>query len=99
MPGSIPHDRSWRIAQLDSVAAGCLAALGRVAQAAPLIKSSTPIVLARWKPATFYGHDALERAIRVEQLAGDGAALAGYQQLMAATTEQKSDGADRGAQR
>ena len=59
-------DEPWRVALVDNVAAGCLAALGRMPEARALAGRSTPQVLAHWKPATLYGHDALEREQRLE---------------------------------
>lgn len=57
-----PND-PWRVALVDSVRAGCLTKLGRYDEAAKLLATSNPEILARWNPNTMYGHDAVARDI------------------------------------
>lgn len=54
-------DDPWRIALIDNVWAECLWRSGNKAEAALLIRSSTPLVLERWKPTTIFGFDAKAR--------------------------------------
>lgn len=82
-------DDPWRSAHVDSVRAGCLTRLGRYAEAQRLMEPSLRLVLRRWPAASLYGHDALERALRLGTLSGDGAARERYGALLA-----KADGAE-----
>jgi tetratricopeptide (TPR) repeat protein len=74
-------DDPWRVAHVDNVRAGCLTGLKRYAEAEKFIETSTPIMLAKWPPATLYGHDTLDRAIRLYSRTQDSAKLAHYRQL------------------
>jgi tetratricopeptide (TPR) repeat protein len=56
-------DDPWRVALVDSVRAGCLTKLGRYDEAAKLLATSNPVILARWNPNTMYGHDAVARDV------------------------------------
>ncbi|MFO1401070.1 MAG: toll/interleukin-1 receptor domain-containing protein [Steroidobacteraceae bacterium] len=76
-------DEPWRAAHVDSVRAGCLTGLGRYAEARALVEASLPGVLRRWPADSLYGHDALERALRLGTLSGDAAARARYGALLA----------------
>lgn len=75
-----PHD-PWRLAHLDNVRAGCLTVDKRYVEAEPLIASSMPALLTKWPPDTLYGHDALQRSLRLYRLTGDQPKLAHYQLL------------------
>jgi len=74
-------DDPWRVALVDSVHAGCLTRLGSYAAAAALIESSTPTILARWKPDSLYGYDSLQRAISLYERTGDQIQSARYRAL------------------
>ncbi len=74
-------DEPWRTAHVDNVRGACLAALGRLSEAAPLIAQSTPVVLGKWPAQTAYGHDTLNRALRVFELMGDRRKVAQYRKL------------------
>jgi tetratricopeptide (TPR) repeat protein len=71
-------DDPWRTAHVDNVRAGCLTGIKRYADAARLMAASLPVVLKKWPAATLYGHDALERAVRLYAQNGDGAFAARY---------------------
>ena len=64
-------DEPWRVALVDNVRAGCLAQVGRAAEAEPLIAGSLPVLIDKWGPNTYYGHDAVQRATRVYKLTGN----------------------------
>jgi tetratricopeptide (TPR) repeat protein len=64
-------DEPWRVALADNVRAGCLAQAGRAAEAEPLIAGSLPVLIGKWGPDTYYGHDAVQRATRVYTLTGN----------------------------
>jgi tetratricopeptide (TPR) repeat protein len=64
-------DEPWRVALVDNVRAGCLARIGRAAEAEPLIAGSLPVLIKKWNPSTYYGHDAVQRAARVYTLTGN----------------------------
>ncbi|WP_375392000.1 toll/interleukin-1 receptor domain-containing protein [uncultured Sphingomonas sp.] len=55
----------WRAARIDSVAAGCLLAAGRPAEARPLIARSRDAVVARWGADTLFGRTVREQARQV----------------------------------
>jgi tetratricopeptide (TPR) repeat protein len=74
-------DDPWRVALVDNVRAGCLGRQGHHREAAALIESSTPVLLARWNAGTLYGHDSLRRAIVVYERSGDAAQAARYRGL------------------
>jgi tetratricopeptide (TPR) repeat protein len=74
-------DEPWRVAHVDNVRAGCLTGLRRYGEAAQLIESSLPLILAKWPPNTLYGHDALERTMRLYSLTDDPTKLAQYRRL------------------
>ena len=74
-------DDPWRLAHLDNVSAGCLTRAQRYAEAEPLIASSMPVLLPKWPPDTLYGHDAVERSMRLYQLTGNQAKLSQYRRL------------------
>lgn len=61
-------DDPWRVAHVDNVRAGCLTGLKRYAEATALMQSSLPPILAKWKPNSLYGHDALQRKMRLYEL-------------------------------
>ena len=71
-------DDSWRVAHVDNVRAGCLTGLKRFAEAKALMASSLPIILQKWPPSTLFGHDALERAVRLYTRTGDAARVDAY---------------------
>ena len=75
-------DDAWRPALADSVRADCLGKLQRWREAEALIASSTPLILKKWPAATMFGHDALERALRVYTHSGDSAKVATYQAML-----------------
>ena len=72
-----PND-PWRVAHVDNVRAGCLTGLKRYAEADNLVESSLPIVLKKWPPDSLFGHDALERTMRLYRATGNSAKLAKY---------------------
>ena len=72
-----PND-PWRVAHVDNVRAGCLTGLKRYAEADSLLESSLPIVLKKWPPDSLFGHDALERTMRLYRATGNSAKLAKY---------------------
>lgn len=76
-------DDPWRVALVDNVRAGCLTRQGRYAAAAPLMESSLPAILGRWKPDSMYGYDSLQRAISLYGKAGNPAQLEKYRDLLA----------------
>ena len=76
-------DDPWRGAHLDNIRAGCLTGLKRYAEAEPLFASSMPELLPKWPPDTLYGHDALERTMRLYSQTRDTAKLAQYRKLAA----------------
>ena len=63
-------DDPWRTAHVDDVRAGCLAGVQRYAEADRLTQSSLPVLLKKWPAGTLYGHDALERAVRLYTASG-----------------------------
>jgi tetratricopeptide (TPR) repeat protein len=77
-------DDPWRLAYAESVGAGCLTSMARYHEAAGLMQTSLSVVLAKWPADTFYGHDALERAVRLYTLSGNTAKAAEYRKLLAA---------------
>lgn len=79
-------DDAWRSAHLDNVRAGCLAGMARGAEAARLMTASLAVVLKKWPPDSLYGHDALQRAVRVYALAGDEARRGESATLLAAAS-------------
>ena len=64
-------DDPWRVAHVDNVRAGCLTGLKRYPEATQLILSSLPIVLQKWRPDSLYGHDALQRKMRLYESTRD----------------------------
>ena len=76
-------DDPWRTAQIDNVRAGCLTGMRRYAEAGALMQSSLPVLLKKWPADTLFGHDALERALRLYTGAGDTAKVAQYRALLA----------------
>lgn len=75
-------DDPWRVAHVDNVRAGCLTGLKRYAEAKALMSSSLPIILKKWPPNTLYGHDALERAVRLYTRTGDTARVDAYREQL-----------------
>ena len=75
-------DDPWRVAHVDNVRAGCLTGVRRFAEADSLLQSSLPVVLKKWPPNTIFGHDALERAMRLYTLTGDAAKVAQYSAML-----------------
>lgn len=71
-------DDPWRAAQIDNVRAGCLTELKHYAEAKALMVSSLPVILKKWPPSTLFGHDALERAVRLYTRTGDAARADAY---------------------
>ena len=71
----------WRLALLDNVRAGCLTGAKRYAEAESLIASSMPVLLPKWPPNTLYGHDAVQRSIRLYRQMGNQSKLSHYQLL------------------
>jgi tetratricopeptide (TPR) repeat protein len=74
-------DESWRLAQIQSVRAGCLTGVGHYQEAEALIAQSMPVLLPKWPPDTLYGHDAVQRSVQLYQLTGDQAKLSQYRRL------------------
>ena len=72
-----PDDR-WRLAYVDNVRASCLTSMKQYDAADALIQSSLPAVLEKWPPDTVFGHESLERAIRLYTLTGDAAKASSY---------------------
>ena len=60
------QDEPWRAARIDSVAGGCLIAARNRANAAALIRASTPVVIARWGPDSLFGRAAAARLACVD---------------------------------
>ena len=71
-------DEPWRMAQLSTVQADCLVGLGQSAAAAALMDANLPVLLNKWPPSTLFGHDALERAVRLYTRTGDAARVDAY---------------------
>ena len=71
-------DEPWRAAQIDNVRAGCLTELKHYAKAKALMVSSLPVILKKWPPNTLFGHDALERAVRLYTRTEDTARVDAY---------------------
>ena len=69
-------DEPWRVALVDNVRAGCLAQLGQATEAEPLIASSVPVLIEKWPADSYYGHDAMQRAMRVYTMTGNRTRLA-----------------------
>jgi tetratricopeptide (TPR) repeat protein len=78
-------DDAWRTALVDNIKAECLIGARRLSEADGLITASMPILLKRWQPASLYGTDALNRAIRLYQALGDNARVAQYRRLALAS--------------
>jgi tetratricopeptide (TPR) repeat protein len=78
------EDDPWRTAQIDNVRAGCLVGVQRYAEASALMQSSLPVILKKWPADTLFGHDALERAVRLYTRTGDAAAAAKYGAILQA---------------
>ena len=78
-------DDAWRTAFVDNVRAGCLTGLRRYPEAASLTATSLPIVLKKWVPNTLYGHDALQRAVRLYARSGDTAKADAYRAQLQGT--------------
>jgi len=74
-------DDPWRLAHLDNVRAGCLTGTRQYAQAEALIGSSIPVLLPKWPPGTLYGHDAVERSLRLYRATGNQAEVSHYELL------------------
>lgn len=74
-------DDPWRLAHLQNVRAGCLTGAGRYAEAEPLIAGSMPVLLRKWPPDTLYGHDAVQRSLKLYRQTGNDAKVAHYQLL------------------
>jgi tetratricopeptide (TPR) repeat protein len=60
MSAEYPDD-PWRTAWVDNTRGGCLLRQKKLAAAAPLIRSSSPIILERWGANGLYGYDAQAR--------------------------------------
>jgi hypothetical protein len=75
-------DDAWRVAHVDNVRAGCLTGVRRFAEADSLLQSSLPVVLKKWPPNTIFGHDALERAVRLYSQTGDAAKAERYNAML-----------------
>jgi tetratricopeptide (TPR) repeat protein len=54
-------DDAWRTALVDNTRGGCLLRQKDVKAAAPLIRSSSPVILKRWPADALYGYDAQSR--------------------------------------
>lgn len=61
-------DDPWRQALIDNVWAECLWRSGDNAEAARLVRSSTPVILERWKPKTMFGFDAQARRLMMAEI-------------------------------
>jgi hypothetical protein len=75
-------DDNWRVAYVDNVRVGCLTGARRDIEADRLLQTSLPIVLKQWPPDTMYGHDALERAVRLYSQTGDAAKVEHYSAML-----------------
>jgi tetratricopeptide (TPR) repeat protein len=56
MKSTYPDD-AWRTAWVENTRGACLLRQDKVAEAKPLIESSSAVVLKRWPPETMYGHE------------------------------------------
>ncbi len=72
---SLPEG-DWRTAEAESSLGGCLLALGRPAEAEPLLQSSLPILEARPGLVSVEARDALRRTIRLYEAARGAEAAA-----------------------
>ena len=77
-------DDAWRLAYADNVRAGCLTGMKRYAEATTLMQSSLPPVLKKWPAGTIFGHESLERAVRLYTLTGDDARATEYRSQLGA---------------
>jgi len=77
-------DDAWRAAYVDNVRGGCLVGLHRYEEARRLLADSTPIVMKKFPAPTLFGHDAIERNIRLYTATGDDARLAQYRAMLSA---------------
>ena len=77
-------DDPWRAAYVDNVRGGCLVGLKRYAEAERLLAASTPVVMKKFPAPTLFGHDAIERNIRLYSATGDDARLAQYRAMLSA---------------
>jgi tetratricopeptide (TPR) repeat protein len=75
-------DDPWRTAHVDNVRAGCLTGAHRYAEADTLMQGSLPVILKKWPTDKLFGHDALERAIRLYTRNGDAARAAQYSAML-----------------
>ncbi len=60
MKSQYPNE-AWRLAWVDNTKGACLLRDGNAAAAKSLLLASSPVVLKRWPPATFYGAKAEKR--------------------------------------
>ena len=60
MKSTYPDD-AWRTAWVENTRGACLLRQGKVAEAKPLIVSSSPVLLKRWPAQTMYGHEVEQR--------------------------------------
>lgn len=74
-------EETWRTALIDNVRAGCLLGLKRVADAEPLLATSTPVLLQKWGKDGLYGADAVQRAVRFYTAANNPEKLAEFRAL------------------
>jgi tetratricopeptide (TPR) repeat protein len=63
-------DEAWRTAWVDNIRGGCLLHRKDLKAAAPLIRSSSPVVLKRWPANALYGFDAQARLLAVSNSTG-----------------------------
>ena len=74
-------DDAWRLAIVDSVEGECWLDKGDYERAAPLLISSSPILLAKWQPTELYGYETVRLMIRYYKMAPNPLELARYQRL------------------
>lgn len=58
-------DEVWRMAWLNNVAGECLLNGGQRQSGADAIRRSSPVILKRWRPSSFFGHEAQRRLERL----------------------------------
>jgi tetratricopeptide (TPR) repeat protein len=80
MAASYPDD-PWRTALVDNIRGACLLGLQRLGEAEPLLTRSAPILLARWRPESLYGHDVVQRMTELSRAMGNPPELVKFEAL------------------
>ena len=75
-----PED-AWRVAWVDNVKGSCLLEQHKLAEARQLLEPSTEVLLARWRPDTLYGREAVDRLLRLYGMMGDERRAAHFRKL------------------